>query len=352
MYAGVTQYPQLLVPLVSIGQSNQVKILHHCLHNYVLFDCLNCDMQMCRCQLGKVAKESHTRLCNLLKSDSVRYTAWRFDDGWSYGMYDYILTELDNQIFHIILNRPDKRNALHQAIMLEIDRALDEAEKAYNKGEARVLFLRAEGRAFSSGIDLVDMDGYVELFGEQWQQNLFATTRLLQNILTKIERSSLPSICLMHGYCLGMGLEMALACDFRMVAERTKIGLPESRLGLVPDVGGTVRLVKLIGPSRAKEVILTGSTIDLDKAEQWGMVNYVVPKDDLMTKACELAEELKLSAPLAVNYGKRVINDIADMQRGLNIEAWAQAALFRSEDFMSGVQAMITKTYPVEWKGK
>ena len=143
-----------------------------------------------------------------------------------------------------------------------------------------------------------------------------------------------------------------LACDFRIVAERTKLSLPETRLGIVPDVGGTVRLVKLIGPSRAKEVILTGGNIEPEKAEQWGMVNYVVPKEELMNKANELAEELKLSAPLAVNYAKRVINDIMDVQRGLNVEAWAQSALFRSEDFTNGVQAMLTKTYPVEWKGK
>jgi enoyl-CoA hydratase/carnithine racemase len=267
-------------------------------------------------------------------------------------MYEFILTELENQIFHIILNRADKRNALNQALMLEIDRALDDAEKAYNDGLARVLFIRAEGRAFSAGIDLMDFDAYIEKFGAAWRHNLFATTRLLQDILTKIERLSLPSICVIHGYCLGMGLEMALACDFRIVAERTKLSLPETRLGIVPDVGGTVRLVKLIGPSRAKEVILTGGNIEPEKAEHWGMVNYVVPKDDLLKKANELAEELKLSAPLAVNYAKRVINDIMDMQRGLNAEAWAQAALFRSEDFVNGVQAMVTKNYPVEWKGK
>jgi enoyl-CoA hydratase/carnithine racemase len=177
-------------------------------------------------------------------------------------------------------------------------------------------------------------------------------TALLQNIHTKLERHSLPSICVMHGYCLGMGFELALACDFRIIAERTKIGLPETRLGIVPDVGGTVRLVKLVGPSRAKEIILTGSNIDLDRAEAWGIVNYVVPKDELEAKWQELAQELILSAPMAVNYGKRVINDIVDTQRGLNVEAWAQAALFRSEDFMAGVQAMLTKTYPVEWKGK
>lgn len=268
-------------------------------------------------------------------------------------MYTHIVTALNDKIFHLILNRSAERNAINRAMMQEIDQALDEAEKAYNQGQARVLVVRAEGRAFSSGIDLAGgMSDYVEQFGEQWRENLFATTAFLQNILTKLERSSLPSICAMHGYCIGSGLELALACDFRIVAERTRLSLPEARLGIIPDVGGTVRLVNLVGPSRAKEIILTGKTLDLAQAEAWGIVNYIVPKDALMDKTLELAQELVLSAPLAVNYGKRVINDIVETQRGLNIEAWAQAQLFRSEDFMVGVNAMLTKNYPVEWKGK
>lgn len=267
-------------------------------------------------------------------------------------MYQLITTEIENKNFHIVLDRVDERNAINLAMIQEIGQAVDQAEKAFNNRQVRVLFVRAEGRAFSQGIDLNAQNEYVELFGEQWQENLFATTSLLQDTLTKIERSSLPSICLLHGYCIGTGFELALACDFRIAAERTRISLPETRLGIVPDVGGTVRLVKLIGVSRAKEMILTGRTIDLAQAEQWGMINSIVPKDDLMVKANELADELKLSAPMAVNYGKRIINDIAEIQRGLNIEAWAQAALFRSEDFKAGVEAMQTKNYPVEWQGK
>ncbi len=267
-------------------------------------------------------------------------------------MYEFIKTELDNKIFHIILDRTEERNAVNLPMVQEIGQALDHAEREFNAGNARVLFIRAEGRVFSQGIDLNALDDYVGLFGEKWRENLFATTRLLQDTLTKIERSSLPSICLIQGYCIGTGFEIALACDFRIVAERTRISLPETRLGIVPDVGGTVRLVNLIGSSRAKEVILTGRTVDLNQAEQWGMINYIVPKDDLLAKATELAEELILSAPMAVNYGKRIINDIVDVQRGLNIEAWAQAALFRSEDFQAGVEAMRTKNYPVDWQGK
>ncbi|MEM9955120.1 MAG: enoyl-CoA hydratase/isomerase family protein [Chloroflexota bacterium] len=267
-------------------------------------------------------------------------------------MFKTIKTEIENKNFHIILDRPDERNAVNLPMMQEIGQAVDIAEKAFHAGDARVLIVRAEGRAFSQGIDLTALDDYVERYGERWRDNLFATTRTLQDVLTKLERSSLPSICLIHGYCIGTGFEIALACDFRIVAERTRLSLPETRLGIVPDVGGTARLVNLIGSSRAKEVILTGRTIDLSQAEQWGMINYIVSKSDLMTKANQLADELKQAAPMAVNYAKRIINDIADIQRGLNIEAWAQAALFRSEDFQAGVDVMQNKSYPVEWKNK
>lgn len=267
-------------------------------------------------------------------------------------MYYCIKTDIENKNFHIILDRTDERNAVNLPMMLEIGQAVDDAEKAFHAGDVRVLIVRAEGRVFSQGIDLTALDDYVELYGDNWRNNLFATTRTLQEVLTKLERSSLPSICLIQGFCIGTGFEIALACDFRIVAERTRISLPETRLGIVPDVGGTARLVNLIGSSRAKEVILTGRTIDLSQAEQWGMINAIVPKNDLMTKANELADELKLAAPMAVNYGKRIINDIAAIQNGLNIEAWAQAALFRSEDFQAGVEAMQTKSYPIEWKNK
>lgn len=267
-------------------------------------------------------------------------------------MSDLIKTILDNQYFHLILNRSDARNAINLPMIDAIGEALHAAEKAFTDGQARVLLVRAEGRAFSQGIDLHAQSDYIDQFGQDWQDNLFATTRHLQDVLTQLERCSLPSICLIQGYCIGTGFELALACDFRIAAERTRISLPESRLGIIPDVGGTARLVKLIGSSRAKEVILTGRTIDLTQAEQWGMVNYVVPKADLLTKGLQLAEELTLAAPMAVNYGKRVINDIVDIQGGLNIEAWAQAALFRSEDFKHALQAMNDKNATIKWTGR
>ena len=262
-------------------------------------------------------------------------------------MSDLIITRRDGAVFELVLNRPSQRNAINDEMMNAIDAAFDRAENEFNAG-ARVVLVRAAGRVFSSGIDLNQFLAPDTGMGD----NLFPFTARYQAVFNKIERCSLPVICVLQGYCLGLALELALACDFRIVAERTKLGLPETRLGIIPDVGGTVRLVKLIGPARAKDLILTGRNIDLAQALDWGLVDAVYPKADLEGGVAELIESLSAAAPLAVSYAKRVINDIADNSRGLQVEAWAQAQLFRSEDFRQAVKAMIDKTYPIEWKGK
>lgn len=267
-------------------------------------------------------------------------------------MPEKILVEHQNTVIEISLNRPDKRNAMDIDMVNEIMAALDDAERAFNEGTARSIIIRAEGRAFSSGIDLEWFMNNVNQYGERWRDNLFPMTADLQALMNKIERHSLPVICVMHGYCLGMSFELALACDIRIAAERTRMGLPESRLGIIPDVGGTTRLLNLVGVARAKELIMTGRHFETADAEKWGVVNYVVPKQEALPKARELAEELALSAPLAVSYSKRVINDMLENPRKLHIEAWAQARLIQTQDFENGVQAMLTKTYPVKWEGK
>lgn len=266
-------------------------------------------------------------------------------------MTDEILTRREGDVFEVILNRPDKRNAMNDAMMTGLSDAFDQAEREFNDG-ARVVMIRAEGRVFSSGIDLTQFASLGDEFGDKWRENLFPFTAKYQAVFNKIENCSLPVICVMHGYCLGMAFEMALACDFRIAAERTKLGLPESRLGIIPDVGGTVRLVKLVGPSRAKDIIMTGRNLDLTQAHDWGIVNYVYAKAELDDKVAEFVGELCASSPLAVSYTKRVVNDMMDNARGLQIEAWAQAQLFRTNDFMNAVEAMLNKSYPIDWEGK
>lgn len=259
-----------------------------------------------------------------------------------------VLVNHRNSIIEIVINRPDKRNAINWAMMEALDAAITEAEHITG---ARVVLLRGEGSGFSAGIDLLGFQDAAGQFGEGWRDNLFPLTQAYQAIVNKFERCSLPVIALLHGYCLGLGMELALACDFRLAAEGTKMGLPESRLGIIPDVGGTTRLARLVGPARAKELILTGRSIDAQKAEQWGIVNECVPPDDLEAQGEALAAEIGQAAPLAVNYAKRVINGLTDVERGLQMEAWAQSQLMRTDDFATGAQAMLTKQ-PAAWKGR
>ena len=169
--------------------------------------------------------------------------------------------------------------------------------------------------------------------------------------MKRLERLEMPTIQLLHGHCLELAFELALACDLRIAAEGTLLGLPETRLGIIPDVGGTTRLTRLVGPARAKELIFTGRRFDATFAEGWGIVNYTVAHGALFAKGDELAAEIAEAAPLAVGMAKRVIDGLADIDRGLMLEGWAQSQLFGTEDFMEGAQAFMTRR-PPQFKGR
>ncbi|MBK8987588.1 MAG: enoyl-CoA hydratase/isomerase family protein [Chloroflexi bacterium] len=263
-------------------------------------------------------------------------------------MTELVVTQQRDQIFEIVLNRPDKRNAINLELFAQFDTAVTQANRTPG---LRAVLIRGEGRAFSAGIDVSNLLLLADQYGPHWQQRMRRITDDFQAVLTRLERLELPTIALLHGFCLGMALELALACDIRIAAEGTKLGLPESRLGMIPDVGGTTRLTRLVGPARAKELIFTGRHIDAAQAEAWGIVNYVVAEEQLMDKAEELAAEICLAAPLAVGMAKRVIDGLSDVDRGLQLEGWAQSQLFNTADLMEGAQAFMMKR-PSRWQGK
>jgi enoyl-CoA hydratase/carnithine racemase len=263
-------------------------------------------------------------------------------------MTQLVHTQQRNQIFEIILNRPDKRNAINMDLFAQFDAAVTQANRTAN---LRAVIIRGEGKAFSAGIDVSNLLILAEKYGPHWQQRMRRITDDFQGVLTRLERLELPTIALLHGFCLGMAMELALACDIRIAAEGTKLGLPESRLGMIPDVGGTTRLVRLVGPARAKELIFTGRQISAAQAEAWGIVNYVVAEDELGDKADALVAEICEAAPLAVGMAKRVIDGLSDIDRGLQLEGWAQSQLFGTADLMEGAQAFMMKR-PPEWQGK
>ncbi len=263
-------------------------------------------------------------------------------------MSELVTTQQRDGLFEIALNRPEKRNA----ISLELFKAFDDAITAANRTPGiRAVLIRGEGESFSAGIDVGALLGLAQTFGPHWMQRMRSITDEFQGILTRLERLELPTIALLHGHCLGLAFELALACDLRIAAEGTSLGLPETRLGIIPDVGGTTRLTRLVGPARAKELIFTGRRFDAALAAEWGIVNYVVAHEALFAKGDELAAEIAQAAPLAVGMAKRVIDGLADIDRGLMLEGWAQSQLFGTEDFMEGAQAFMTRR-PPQFKGR
>lgn len=263
-------------------------------------------------------------------------------------MAELVIVEERDEILEIVLNRPEKRNAINFTLYDQLAQAIGQAARAQG---VRAVLLRGEGKSFSAGVDVTNFMLLAEKYGDGWQQRMRAVTRDFQEVLTALERLELPTIALLHGHCLGLALELALACDIRIAAEGTQLGLPETRLGMIPDVGGTTRLTRLIGPGRAKELIFTGRQIDAVQAAAWGLVNYVVPAERLRAQGEALVAEIAQAAPLAVGMAKRVIDGMHDLDRGLQLEGWAQSQLFQSEDFMEAVKAFMQKR-PPEFKGK
>ncbi len=259
---------------------------------------------------------------------------------------NWILTEQKNNIFEIIINRPEKRNAIQIKLLHDLADYVDEAQ-AIN--DVRLIVIRGAGKAFSAGLDVNAMGGVPEVFGNNWIEQMHRVTRYWQEALNRIRDSAIPTLVLIHGYCLGLGLEISLSCDFRYVAEDATISLEETRLGLIPDVGGTTRLTQLIGVSRAKELILTGRRIDAATAEKWGLANKVVTQEELDTAAQALADEIAGCSPLAVAAAKRVIHGIVDEGVGLHLEQIEQAPLFKTEDLQEGMQAAMERRSP-QWK--
>jgi enoyl-CoA hydratase/carnithine racemase len=263
-------------------------------------------------------------------------------------MSDLILLHQTGTVLEIVLNRPDKRNALNNELFRQFDAAVTQANRTSG---LRAVIIRGEGPVFSAGIDVSNLLGLADIYGPHWQQRMRSITDDYQGAMTRLERLELPTIALLHGYCLGLALELALACDFRVAADGTMLGLPETRLGMIPDVGGTTRLTRLIGVARTKELIFTGKQIDATVAEQWGLVHYTVPTVDLRPTADKLIDEMQQAAPLAIGMAKRVIDGQHDIDRGLQLEGWAQSQLFGTDDFLEGAQAFMMRRPPA-FKGK
>jgi enoyl-CoA hydratase/carnithine racemase len=211
-----------------------------------------------------------------------------------------VFTEDHGSVRHVVLNRPEKRNAMSQALLSELSEALRDAA---NDDSVHCVLLRGEGVVFSAGVDLAELASFAA-DGSVLRpfRNVFLDCANLCEEMPK------PVICQIHGACFGGALEVALGCDLRIASEGSQLGLPEVKFGIIPDVGGSSRLPAVVGLGRAKELIMTGKTIDATEAHRIGLVNRVAATEDLQLAAQSLIDELLANSPIAVGRAKRVMD--------------------------------------------
>ena len=264
---------------------------------------------------------------------------------------NYLIGEKDNNIFNITLNRPDKRNALNVEMLTGL---CDMVEQQATDPDIRAIILKGEGKVFSAGVDFNSLGSEVGAFlGENGSggSGLRSLIYRFQQYLNRLEAVELPIICAMHGRALGLAVELALACDIRFMSDECVWSMPELKLGVIADVGGTSRLSRLLGPSRAMEILMTGREYSAKQALDWGLINYHYTAEDLIGEAEKLAQDIAVTAPLAVGAVKKIIKrgEGVDLMTQQDMEANHNSILLRTEDFQEGITAMIERR-PANWK--
>jgi len=249
-------------------------------------------------------------------------------------------TEDRGAVRHLILNRPEKRNAMHGELVLAIGAALKEASIA---PDVHCVVLRGAGAMFSSGMDFAALGGLADE-----PANLRPFRREILDVWNVAEEMTKPVICQIHGGCIGGAMELALACDLRTMASDALIGMPETRVGLIPDVGGCSRLPAVVGLGRAKELVMTGGLISGEEALRIGLVNRVAPAEELEAATQQLVDELLACAPIAVGLAKRVLDAAAKpaLAATLEQEVAAQQLCAQSDDFAEGAKALAERRLP------
>jgi enoyl-CoA hydratase/carnithine racemase len=237
--------------------------------------------------------------------------------------------------------RRDRLNAIHPALLLELERCLDNLEE---DRRIRVVILTGEGRAFSVGADVDYMRDMPAAHGRDFVE-------LGHRVLDRIAASRLVSIAAINGYALGGGAEVALACDLRIAAATAVMGFPEVQLGLFPAWGGTQRLVRLVGPSRARMLVFTADRLSAEQAREVGLVDRVVPEAQLETECHQLAMRIGRAAPRALEQAKRslVTGGGTTVEEGKLVEREAWLIAFDTQDRVEGLTAFLEKRPPV-WR--
>jgi len=257
--------------------------------------------------------------------------------------YETVLLDRRDRVAVITINRPEKRNALNIQTRAEGAAILDELRA---DDSVRVVIITGAGdKAFIAGADIAEFAGRTAISQRE--------VMLERGLFNAVDTFPKPIIAMVNGYCLGGGCEVALACDIRVASETASFGQPEINLGIIPGGGGTQRLPRLVGEGKAMEMILTGEIIDAQTAFNLGLVNHVVPADQLEIKTMEIANRIAEKSPIALRLAKEAIKLAArsNLDEGLRREVDLFALCFSSADKDEGVKAFLEKRKP-EFKGK
>ncbi len=257
--------------------------------------------------------------------------------------YETVLLDRRDRVAVITINRPEKRNALNIQTRGEGAAILDELRA---DDSVRVVVITGAGdKAFIAGADIAEFAGRTAISQRE--------IMLERGLFNAVDTFPKPIIAMVNGYCLGGGCEVALACDIRVASEIASFGQPEINLGIIPGGGGTQRLPRLVGEGKAMEMILTGEIIDAQTAFNLGLVNHVVPADQLEIKTMEIANRIAEKSPIALRLAKEAIKlaSRSNLDEGLRREVDLFALCFSSADKAEGVAAFLEKRKP-EFKGK
>ncbi len=258
--------------------------------------------------------------------------------------YETIKVEREESALWITLNRAHRLNAFNDVLIEELGDMLDTAEK---DPSVKCLVITGDGdRSFSAGADVTMFPKATPVKAEEF-------SRLGQKTFGKIEEMTKPVIAAINGFALGGGLELALACDFRVAAEHAELGSPEISLGLIPGWGGTQRLVRVVGFAKAKEMVMLGIRLKAEEALKAGLVHKVVHFEKLHEEVSMLAKKLSDGPPIAMKYAKQAMNfgSQVPLEVGLRLEASLMGLSFSTEDLKEGVEALMSRR-KAEFKGK
>ena len=251
-------------------------------------------------------------------------------------MSNTVLLEVKDGIGYITINRPAALNALSSEVLTDLNLVLDEVEK---HEDIRVVILTGQGdKAFVAGADIKEMDQMSPI-------QAFEYMTYANDTFTRLSDLTQPTIAVLNGYALGGGLELALSTDIRIGFEKTMVGFPEVGLGIIPGFAGTQRMSRLIGTSKTKELIYTARIVKGNEAYDLGILNKLVPAEELLSSAEELAKSIMKNAPLAVEKAKHVIQVGSELplQNAIRLETEAEALLFSTEDKVEGMRAFVEK---------